>query len=667
MQNAVQVGTPRRQTALEYVRERIQPDGQSAERMAFEQQWLGDLGLYAGSKFVSDGGMIRAARNLGAQRDAYNANLILPKVLTFLARKAAINPKMVVLPRTDEWEDMQAARLAMQAYEHAVEVSKFKPAKSRAERWAAICGSGFVKTCWDPDAGDPDRIYHDKGRVNVMAQHDPDMRAEYERDGRYTDVYPGEIACEVIEPWQLWPDPNARDGGFDDCEYVIIRTARPVTDVYNETGIKVSPDGDAQRGAERYREVLAHLASGQNGVTPTLMRSRMSDCAYQDECFVRPSRLYPNGRYIRVIGDQVIDDRDNAYAAAGCPIPIAKYDCFPMPGRFWGLSLVELLRNPQKAYNASRGHAMNMQATAGHAPVFLDKMSGIQPKTYKGLHGIVFEINANSRIPIFGQPPNMPPYIGENAALARSEMGEISAQTDPASSKLPGQLRSGAAISAIQAISNLILSASVESMFQADTFVGTSMLQLIGLFYDTPRMIQVMGPGGEIDPRKLRGADLRKHYRLKILTQPGDLDSAEARDAKLLDAVQLRALDPQNPDDKNMILKGLRFHNADDFVNAILGQENDEEREIAMIVDSGGESVPEVMPWMDPATRARVLERKLNTRAYHLYPPPVQEQLAARWMKFSMLLQQRIAAQIQQAQAMNGTPAQPGQASQPAA
>jgi hypothetical protein len=660
------VYSPRKQSGLDFVRERVDPDGESAERKAFEQQWLANLGLYAGIKFVADGGVIRPIRDPQLNREAYNAPLILPKVLRFLAKKAAVNPRVTVLPRSDQWEDMQASKLATMAHQHGVDVSRFKQAHQRAERWAAICGSGFVKVCWDPDAGEPDRIYHENGRVNVLAMYDPAMRAEFERRSLFSDVYPGELAAHLVEPWQLWPDPNARDGGIDDCEWVCIRTARSVESVYRETGKRLAPDATAMRGAEQYREIIAFMAGGQAGVNPTVHRSRMAECVFQDEMFVRPNRDYPKGRYIRIAGTEVLDDRDNPYVAAGCPIPIAKVDCIPCPGRFWGISLVDALRNPQRAYNASRGHSMNLQATAGHAPLLLDKGSGIQPRSFKGVPGLVLELNANTRPPMWGQPPQLPPYIGQNAEVALREMAMISAETDPASSKLPGQLRSGDAIRAVQADQNLILSASVESTFDFIEKTGTMMLQLIGLYYDSPRLMNVLGPGNEIDPRYLQGADLRRHYRLKVLAQPGDLDSAESRDAKIMDAAQLLILNPQNPEDRLLMLKGLRFHTSDDYVNALLSQENSEERAIASIVESGGQVVPQVELWFDLELRAKLLERKLNSRAFELYHPAVQEQLRARWMQFTMLRQQQIAAAMQAAQLQNGAPRQPGVASQPA-
>lgn len=655
-----------KEDALGYVRRRVDPDGTQAERRAFEQQWLTSMGVYAGINFVADGNVIRPPTSFTQQKEAYNANLVLPKVMRFLAKLGSINPKTVVLPNSSTWEDLQSARLATQAYEHAQQVTKFREKKERALLQSVICGSGFMKICWNPARGAPDRIYQNQdGSVNPMVALDARLRAHHDRMGLFTDVYPGELECHVVEPWQMWWDPNARGGGFDDCHWVAVVHARPVDDIYTETGKRIEPDNDSLRGAEVYREIFAFMAAGQSGLAPVVHKPRIKDCTREIEMFVRPSRVYPKGRYIRVAGGTVIADRDNPYAASGSPIPFVKYDAFPCEFRFLGLSLVELMRSPQRAYNQSRSHAMNMQKTAGHAPVFLQKGSGITPVQYPGLHGLILEYNAGFAIPQFGSPPNMPPYIGQNGEIARSEMGEISAQTDPASSKLPGQLRSGSAIQAVQADANLILTPSAKKMMAADEAAGTMMLQLMGMFYDSPRLVTVLGPGGEIDPVFLTGADLRRHYRLKVVAQPGDLDSAESRTAQLMDAAQLGILDPKNPEHAILLLKGLRFHTSDDFVNAMLAQENAEERAIARIIQNP-EEPEQVQPWFDPMLRAKLLERRLNSREFETYPPIVQTALAQRWAVFAQMLAERAQAQMEMMAQANGTPAEKGQASKPA-
>lgn len=657
--------TAEKESPVDFIKRRVEPDGAQAERRAFEQQWWASIAVYSGIKFVADGNSVRPSLNLLQQKQEYNANLVLPKVLRFLAKLQSINPRIVVLPNSGSWEDMQAAKLSEQAIEHAQQVSSWEDARDQALLWAVIAGFGIVKVCFDPHRGTANRIYREKnGQPNPMIRFSSELRSMYDRAGLFVDVYPGEVTSHAVEPWQFWWDPNGRSGGINSCQWVATVIARPVDEIWTETGVRVEPDSNTLRGAEQYREAFAFMASGQTGIIPNVLRPRMGDCAREIELFHVPSNRYPKGRRTRLVGAKVIDDGDNPYVACGMPLPFVKYDAFPCVGRFPGLSLVDQLRNPQRAYNESRGHAMNMQRTAGHAPIFLEKGAGITPARFPGVPGVVLEVPAGSRPPTFGQPPQMPPYIGQNAEWASREMGEISAQTDPAQAKVPGQLRSGSAIQAVQADSNLILTPTVKSMFKADTIAATMMLQLIGMFYEEQRVITVLGPGGEIDPKYLKGSDLRQHYRVKILAQPGDLESAESRVAQLMDAAQLKILNPENPEHQILLLKGLRFHTSDEFVNAILQQENSEQRAMARMVEHPEVEEP-VYPWYDPMIRAKVLERRLNSREWELYPPQVQAVFMQRWGHYTQLIAERVAAQLEAQAQANGTPAEKGQASQP--
>lgn len=650
----------------QYVLDRFDPDGTQAERVAFEQQWLTSIGLFIGAPFVQDGRLIRQPTSIKQQSSTYNANLILPKVMRFCAKLGSVNPTVKVLPNTDRWSDLQAAKAAEMFYEHARYVTRFKEKRARALLTAAIYGSGFLKICWRPDKGASDRIYIDRaGRPNPMVQFDASLRSQYERAGMFRDVAPGEIDGEVIEPWNFWWDPNARGGGIADCRWVSVVSARDVDEIYNETGVRVEPENNVVRGAEMYREIIAFLAAGQSGVAPMAMRPRVSRTAREIAFFSRPDRDYPMGRYIRLVNDQVIDDRDNPYTASGSPLPFVKYDCYPVEGRFIGISMVELLRQPQKAYNQSRGHMMNMQRTSGYAPVFLQKGSGVKASQVKGIHAQIFEYAIGSVPPQFGQPPSLPAYIGDNAMISKGEMNEISAQTDPANSKLPGQLRSGSAISAVQADSNLILSPTVEKMMSSDEDAGVMMLQLIGMMYDEPRLVTIMGPSGEIDPRYMKGADMRRNYRLRVIAQPGELESAESRTANMLDALQLGALNPQDPEHQILLLRGLKFHSGDDVVNALLVQTNAEEREIEKIIDSQGQYQDDIFPWFDITQRTKILERRMSSREFDIYPEQTKAALVDRWKRYASLIEERAKKQLEAMALANGAPATPGKASQP--
>lgn len=658
--------------AIDFVKKRMSGDGVQSERRGFEQQWFAALAAYAGIPFVTspDGG-IMAPRQLRTRKEHYNANLILPKALRFQAKLDSINPRIEILPKTTSWADLQAVKTARIAHRHALEVVDFAEQRRRALEWAIKCGVGFLKICWNPNSGAPERLYLDsKRRVDIDAEYDDTLRTQREEDGMYSDVYPGELDCELVEPFQQWWDLTARGGGFKECAWAATNTLMSCEDIYDTYGVEVQPDrGDALKGAEMYREIAAFMAAGHTGVTPVTHRARVEDCANVKELFHRPTKRMPRGRRIVLIGGRLIPDGyngDNPYVAVGFPLPFVRYICFPRESSFVGISLVEALRPSQRAYNLSRAHAMAMQKTVGYAPTYIEKGSGVKPVQVVGVPGNLIEYEKGTQPPVVGQPVSLPAYIGQNGQIAASEMDVISAQTDPAQSKLPGQIRSGVGISKVLEDNNLILAPTVKAMFRSDEAAGTMLLQLIGHFYREERLVTIMGDDGEVDPRALKGSDLRNHYKIQIKSQPGDLDSAEARDAKILHLVETGVLDPQNPEHATALLKSLSSHIGDEeFVNAALSQDNSENREIQMMLDQPG-NPGRILPWFDPVSRSKILERKLNSREFDLLPPATQTALAKRWAGFVRMIEERAQKQAAAIAAANGGAAPKGEASQPA-
>ncbi len=656
--------------ALQYVGERLDVDGHRAERRPLEQLWFENEAYFAGAQhFVVDKGRIRYPNHRNPNREWFQANRILPKVFRAVSKLLQTNAQFRVSPKSGDREDRHAAKVGEQVFDHLRQVTDYEEKQFRAILWAAICGSGFLKVTWDPDAGTPQRVYFQEGgdRVpDIAPLYDAHMRQEREQKGLYEDIKPGEVNLEVVSPFQMHWDHAARDGGIDDCNWVAQVSAMDVDDIYDHFGVRVAPQGKEPSGARLYEETIANLTTGlKMGTTGTSSTERSDQRAQVVEFFERPLKRNDwKGRYILMAGNQVIRSEENPYAASGTPLPFIKVDWFKMPGKFTGLSLVEQLRPSQKAYNRARSHSIEYQKTYGFAPVFLPKGSGVKPVQLTSLPGVAYEFNSALGAPIFGSPPNLPPYIMQNAEIARGEMDEISAQSDPSNNKLPGQLRSGTAIQMMQAENNAILTPTSKSVINATVEVGTQMLQLVGLYYTEPRVVQTIGTGGELDVHHFSGADLRGQYNLRVFGEPGTLESSESYKATLMDLAQMGVLNPQDPAEKMLILKAVHYKTSNDLVNAKLQQEEAEEREVErMVNDSSYLAAPEA--WQNAGVRLSVLERYLNSQEFERLDEMTQSKIKARWEGFTAIMQQQMQAQMQMMAMQRGAPGETGQASQP--
>lgn len=649
--------------ASQFVKDRIDYGTLAAERRPMEETWFSNMAYFYGKPFfVPENGTIRPPKDPRFARQKHYANLILPKVLRSLAKLQSLNATLHPLPMSDDRRDVQAARLGKMAFEHAQGVTKFKVKKRRVMMWAAVCGSGFLRPGWDPDVGDPRRIYLNErdDQPNVEALFNEELRTYLEGKGRYRDVAPGEICLDVVEPFQMWWDPIARGGGFDDCTWAGTDCYKPVDVLRARWGDSVTPVSTAASGVEQYRDILAFL-TGEGRATTVLGAKPQQNLAREREIFEIP--LQSNnwkGRHVVMVNDTVVLDEANEYGK----LPYVKYDWFPAEGRFLGLSLVEQLRPSQKARNEARTHMMRFMRTAGYGLTLVPKGNGIKTVQVANVPGVVIEYDPANGTPSFSPPPQLGQHIPLNAAESEAEMDKISAQADPTNGNMPGQLRSGAGVNAIQADNNAILTPTSEAMLESDAEVGTRMLELMGRFYDTPRMVQIQGPNGELDVRRFVGAELRGNYRIKVVASPDMMDSPEVRRARMLEAANLGVLDVQNPDDKAILMRGLSFNTKDEWADYRLQQELAEQREIDRIIDDQAYEA-EVLPWNDPNVRARVLERFLNSLEFERLEQSIQLRLVKRWKEFSEVIALRAQQQMAMMEAVKGSPGETGKASQP--
>ena len=658
--------------AYTYVTGRLDVDGTRAERRPLEQLWFENEAYFAGAQhFIVDKGRIRYPNHRNPNREWFQANRILPKVYRAVSKLLQTNAVFKVAPKSGDRDARHAAKVGEMVFEHLRQVTDFENKQFRTLMWAAICGSGFMKVTWDPDAGEPQRVYlqevKGEGKIpDIRPIYDSHLRQEREQKGLFEDIMPGEAKVDVVSPFQMHWDHSARDGGIDDCSWVAQISAVHVDDIYDHYGVRVTPQPSEPSGARLYEATIAPLTPGLKMGTPgPNATERADERAQVVEFFERPMKRNGwKGRYILLAGNQVIRSEDNPYAASGAPLPFVKLDWFKMPGRFTGLSLVEQLRPSQKAYNRARSHAIEYQKTYGYAPVFLPKGSGVKPVQLTSLPGVAYEFNSALGAPIFGAPPHLPPYIMQNAEMARAEMDEISAQADPANNKLPGQLRSGPAIQMMQAENNAILTPTSKSTIDATVEVGTQLLQLVGLYYTEPRVIQTIGMGGELEISHFSGADLRGQYNLRIFGEPANLESSESYKATLMDLAQMGVLDPQDPTEKMLILKAIHYNTSNELVNAKLQQEEAEEREIERMVEDQS-YLPAPEAWQNAGVRLAVLERYLNTQDYERLEELTQSKIKARWEGFTNIMQQQMMAQMQMMAMQRGVPGETGQASPP--
>jgi hypothetical protein len=652
---------------VERVKAYIDSAAVRSERRALEGSWFRNGAYLVGNQWILDDAEGFVPLDARKARSKHTANMILPKAMRATARLEGVNAEFRVLPEHDDRAARYAAKLGDLTMQHVMHATRFPDKRTTALLYAAMTGSGVFKVTWDPDVGDPERTYLDE-RENVpdfRPLMDPELRQAREAAGRFKDTRPGDINIDVVDPFCFNWDRQAND--IDHCRFVWTEQAVPVDLIEERWNKKVAPDAASLNGAEQYRKMFRNMIPGIANVFSTATADQ-GDTARVLEWFQRPSKAHPRGLYVLIAGNEIVECGDNPYAVTGSPLPFAKLDWFPCPGRFWGLSLVDQIKDAQRARNEGRTYQRAWLRTHGHGVTWVPKGCGVTASKLDPKFGMILEYNSTTTgQPIIGQAPNMPPHVFQTTEVAEGEMNTIAGQSDPTNGKhaYPGQLRSGDAIRAVQSDANSILTPTSMSMLAATAEVGKQALQLVGRYWTKKRIVQVVGKSMDIETKYVTGSDLRRQYNVRVIVQPGALDTIEAREAKLMDVAMLPGfLDPSSPSDKAMLMKGLHFHSDSEWMRQTIQQEEGEEREIERMIDTP-EYAPRAMPFNNAQIRAKVLERFLNSREFETIDPLAQKKVFQRWQEFTQVIQAQMEAQMEMAAKMQGTPGQKGVASQP--
>jgi hypothetical protein len=293
-------------------------------RAQIERQWYLNLCFYYGKQNV----VFRQLPNfvVGTSGSLYVPpapywrsrpviNRIRPTIRSELARLTKQKPSAHIVPASSDDLDLFAAQAGEQIWESQYRDKNLKSVFRRWVWWALICGNGFLKSYWNPDAID--------NVSNLMGDID----------------YCHETPFHVFVP-------DFREESLEGQPFLIH------AQVKSEEWVKINyPDVDYSSNVDKENEILdqswlnlvgAQNMKGQKGVL----------CL---EIWVKPGghHKFPEGAMFTVVGDTIVQGME------GWPyehqyFPFAKLDHIPT-GRFYSDSSIVDLISLQREYNRTRG------------------------------------------------------------------------------------------------------------------------------------------------------------------------------------------------------------------------------------------------------------------------------------------------------------------------
>lgn len=653
-----------------------------------EEQMLTCMLYYNGQQRIEwvDGRVFTRYQTDTEDEVFYKVNLLKARTISAVSRVHNVQGEFDVRPPRGDMRSREIADLSKRVFAHIREVTDFQKHREHAEKWAAITGTAVYKIRWDPNIGDPTRYYWTDKVTKTALTADMLSREEREQktaDGLFEDRAPGDLSIEVLSPFSAFPDTSARGGGMRACQwfgekhYVDIE---PLAERFDIDPDEIKPIEFSQ-GVTNYEDAMAFMSSG-SWFSPAgfaIPRDKQKKRTLYVEMWARPSAHYPKGLRLIWAGGQLLNgkskilpDIDNPYAAdrtGWSHLPYVPHYWVENPARFWGNGLCEDMLTPQFYLNEMRSQKIRFARTFGLPNTFVGKDAGLDLDNIEAGGGKIYGISEASATKVqYGPVPQMPVEVGNLDMALAADLNATASQSEVSGDALPGQLRSGSAVRALNEDRFMGLSIPARGSVTAARDCGKVLLALGKMYYGPNRIMQYLGEGNTWVVEAFDGADLIND--VVIIGQASITDTQTNQREEMLDAVQAGVFNPQfDRMTKAMILDGLHYNTSDEFVRQQLQAKRACEREIQLLLQNPAKYAMgfPVFDWQDHEMHCETLKQFFYTPEFEQLDLAIQSVLNTNYAQHKQLLMAEQMAQAQAIEALKGAPGQPGQASQPRA
>ena len=298
------------------------------------------------------------------------------------------------------------------------------------------------------------------------------------------------------------------------------------------------------------------------------------------------------------------------------PVEVIQYT--KMPGRLYGMGMIEPLLELQTMYNRGRGQVIQNAELMGNPKWLVPKSSGIAKDALADSRpGEKVVYNSNS-----GPPPQqvpaapLPSYILDNIRQLSSEMHDVAGVHSTSLGKRAIGIESGAAIESLTNRDSQQLLVTQHNIEEATKDVALCILEMARKFYTKDRMIRMMDNTGRIIHKVLNSTDLCNDAEIYLESGSMFRDEKKDRDQRVLEMVKIGLLDKEEAlraldyrtNNARVTKRMAGFSHAHDMLNAIKAG-----REI------------EIMPTDDLEAFQEVFESYMRTEPYYRLPDETQD------------------------------------------
>lgn len=488
----------------------------TAARIKEERQWRINIKWFCGEPFWRVGKSGEMEWISPDDRKHYTfLDTVSPRVWTLIGH-TTYPPKYEAKTSTShDMEDVFRARATADAANHAANAANESKWFREAQLLNLVCGHSWAKIGWDPDAGPlmPDYgqtacpVCHGEGAIPGQDGLNPCPRCGAEGvieadAGMAVDPVgekpDGDVCLDVVPPWEILPDPEARD-------LFSIRGLVHMQDMSRAAAF--ARFGEEAGLSEEDMKASSSIGSTMEAALGTVLGSTWSgptDRKYVQvqEFYELRSQKFPHGLYAVLIGGDLV--KGGALPLRHNRIPYAPLRCLHRPGTIYPQSIVERLLPSAMAIN---DHFSNVHARAGwttQVRLLAERGQGVEMSDVPGV--MLYDKKRGQEMP---KPLDFGPG-GEDAMNVIDRLTGHSDEVSFAAGVLQGKAETESARhdALLEERANLPLKMMVEDNAQTLYQVGVLLLETMKLFYPDNRIIQCFGPNGITEARAYKLSQL---------------------------------------------------------------------------------------------------------------------------------------------------------------
>lgn len=478
-----------------------------------KRQWYLNLSFYKGDQYVDmiDGRIIKIPSPRNKVRQVVNR--IKPVVRTEVSRMTSQEATVEVVPASSEQGDILAAQAAQAVFISLRERLELQKVLRQAAWWCSVTGIGYIKTYWDKEK-------------------------EYEDSNG--QVVEGEHCFSSVSPFNIMvPDLMLED--IEDQPYVLNVFTKSVDWVKQYYPEVIKPDFKptvVSSNEIMETHYLNTKGSAANDAKP--------DACLIIEAWIKPgaTNLLPEGGKVTLIDDTIIDFSDEGIPYDHGEYPFSKIESI-QSGSYYPSSVIEDLIPIQRELNRTRSQLLEAR-TLSAKPGWFYTEGSMDPNKVTSANGQMIGIKPGATPPTPIPLPQMPSYIMDLLQFDLSDIEDISGQHQVSKGSAPAGVTAGTAIQFLQEADNSFMATTHASIEDAIKKVAGQTISLAIQYWDSLRLIKVIGKDGSISARYLQGADLASGTDIRIEGGSSLPQSKAARIALFMDLMNRGFLPPQD-------------------------------------------------------------------------------------------------------------------------